>query len=159
MKKFIAKAFAFLVIALTCINANAQDNPFDKFADSKDVTYVYISEAMLKLFGTDVMPSINGVDISEIGSKLKSIQVITSEKATKKSLKSEAMDIIKKHSYERLMQIAEKDNNVDIYHKGGKDNSIIVMVNENNDDTVLIVFSGTFNVSNILQMFKSAKQE
>ena len=123
------------------------------------MTYVYISEAMLKLFGTDVMPSINGVDISEIGSKLKSIQVITSEKATKKSLKSEAMDIIKKHSYERLMQIAEKDNNVDIYHKGGKDNSIIVMVNENNDDTVLIVFSGTFNVSNILQMFKSAKQE
>ncbi len=159
MKQFIAKAFAFFIIALTCINANAQDNPFDKFADSKDVTYVYISETMLKLFGTDVMPSINGMDISEIGSKLKSIQVITSEKATKKSLKSEAMDIIKKHSYERLMQIAEKDNNVDIYHKGGKYNSIIVMVNENNDDTVLIVFSGTFNVSNILQMFKSAKQE
>ena len=69
------------------------------------------------------------------------------------------MDIIKKHSYERLMQIAEKDNNVDIYHKGGKGNSIIVMVNDNNDNTVLIVFSGTFNVSNILQMFKSAKQE
>ena len=159
MKQFIAKAFTFFIIALTCINANAQDNPFDKFADSKDMTYVYISEAMLKLFGTDVMPSINGVDISEIGSKLKSIQVITSEKATKKSLKSEAMDIIKKHSYERLMQIAEKDNNVDIYHKGGKGNSIIVMVNENNDNTVLIVFSGTFNVSNILQMFKSAKQE
>ena len=157
MKQFIAKAFAFLIIALTCINANAQDNPFDKFADSKDVTYVYISEAMLKLFGTDVMPSINGVDISEIGSKLKSIQVITSEKATKKSLKSEAMDIIKKHSYERLMQIAEKDNNVDIYHKGGKDNSIIVMVNENNDDTVLIVFSGTFTTSSIAKIFQDTK--
>ena len=159
MKRYIRQIIAILVLAMASLNARAQANPFDKFADSKDVTYVYISEAMLKLFGTDVMPSINGVDISEIGSKLKSIQVITSEKATKKSLKSEAMDIIKKHSYERLMQIAEKDNNVDIYHKGGKGNSIIVMVNDNNDNTVLIVFSGTFNVSNILQMFKSAKQE
>lgn len=159
MKRYIRQIIAILVLAMASLNARAQANPFDKFADSKDITYVYISEAMLKLIGTEAIPSINGMDIDEISGKLKSIQIITSEKTTKESLKSEAMSIIKKEAYEKLLQISEPDNKVDIYFKDGKKNSIIVMVNGEKNQTVLIVFSGTFNVSNILQMFKSAKQE
>lgn len=139
---------------MTSINAQAQKNPFDKFSDYEDVTYIFISEAMLKLVGTTAIPSIDGIDINEIGSKLKSIQIITSEKHTKNSLKSEAMSIIKKESYEKLIQVSEKDNKVDIYFKDGKKNSIIVMVNDEKDDTVLIVFSGEFGMANIAKMLE-----
>ena len=76
---------------------------------------------MLKLIGTSAIPSINGINIKEIGSKLNCIQIITSEKSTKKSLKAEAMSIIKKEAYEKLLQISEPDNKVDIYFKDGKE--------------------------------------
>ena len=158
MKTIITNILVAIMLMMTSINAQAQKNPFDKFSDYEDVTYIFISEAMLKLVGTTAIPSIDGIDINEIGSKLKSIQIITSEKCTKNSLKSEAMSIIKKESYEKLIQISEKDNKVDIYFKDGKKNSIIVMVNDEKDDTVLIVFSGEFGMANIAKMLEGRKK-
>ncbi|MBQ5911766.1 MAG: DUF4252 domain-containing protein [Bacteroidaceae bacterium] len=158
MKKIITNILLAIMLMMTSINAQAQKNPFDKFSDYEDVTYIFISEAMLKLVGTTAIPSIDGIDINEIGSKLKSIQIITSEKHTKNSLKSEAMSIIKKESYEKLIQVSEKDNKVDIYFKDGKKNSIIVMVNDEKDDTVLIVFSGEFGMANIAKMLEGRKK-
>ena len=54
---------------------------------------------------------------------------------------------------------AEKDddNKVDIYFKDGKKNSIIVMVNGEKNQTVLIVFSGTFSTSSIAKIFQETK--
>lgn len=158
MKTIITNILVAIMLMMTSINAQAQKNPFDKFSDYEDVTYIFISEAMLKLVGTTAIPSIDGIDINEIGSKLKSIQIITSEKCTKNSLKSEAMSIIKKESYEKLIQVSEKDNKVDIYFKDGKKNSIIVMVNDEKDDTVLIVFSGEFGMANIAKMLEGRKK-
>jgi hypothetical protein len=158
MKTIITNILLAIMLMMTSINAQAQKNPFDKFSDYEDVTYIFISEAILKLVGTTAIPSIDGIDINEIGSKLKSIQIITSEKCTKNSLKSEAMSIIKKESYEKLIQVSEKDNKVDIYFKDGKKNSIIVMVNDEKDDTVLIVFSGEFGMANIAKMLEGRKK-
>ena len=158
MKTIITNILLAIMLMMTSINAQAQKNPFDKFSDYEDVTYIFISEAMLKLVGTTAIPSIDGIDINEIGSKLKSIQIITSEKCTKNSLKSEAMNIIKKESYEKLIQVSEKDNKVDIYFKDGKKNSIIVMINDEKDDTVLIVFSGEFGTANIAKMLEGRKK-
>ena len=158
MKTIITNILLAIMLTMTSINAQAQKNPFDKFSDYEDVTYIFISEAMLKLVGTTAIPSIDGIDINEIGSKLKSIQIITSEKCTKNSLKSEAMSIIKKESYEKLIQVSEKDNKVDIYFKDGKKNSIIVMVNDEKDDTVLVVFSGEFGMANIAKILEGRKK-
>lgn len=155
MKSILTNIIVAIMLAMTSINAQAQKNPFDKFSDYKDVTYIYISKTMLKLVGTTAIPSINGIDIKEIGSKLNSIQIITSEKSSKKSLKTEALSIIKKDSYEKIMQVSEEDNKVDIYFKEDKKGSIIVMVNDEKDSTVLIVFSGNFSMANILKMIGS----
>ena len=155
MKSILTNIIVAIMLAMTSINAQAQKNPFDKFSDYKDVTYIYISKTMLKLVGTTAIPSINGIDIKEIGSKLNSIQIITSEKGSKKSLKTEALSIIKKDSYEKIMQVSEEDNKVDIYFKEDKKGSIIVMVNDEKDSTVLIVFSGNFSMANMLKMIGS----
>ena len=85
MNKAISTALAAIAFMFVCITANAQSTPFDKYADTEDVTYVYISKAMLSLLGTKMMPEINGVNVNEISSKLNSIQIITSgTKATQK---------------------------------------------------------------------------
>lgn len=154
MKRNILKAITLIVFIFVGINAKANDNPFDKFADAKDITYIYISKAMLSLVGTDMIPSINGVDIADISSRLNSIQIITSDKKMKTTLRSEALSIIKKGKYESLMQISEEKNKVDIYHKNGKSNSLIVMINDNADNTIVIVFSGSFSTESIMKMLQ-----
>lgn len=155
MNKTIAKIIAVVTLAFICATASAQSNPFDKYADAKDVTYIYISKAMLGLMGSKAVANINGIDINEIISKLNSIQIITSgTKSTKESLKSDAQSIVKKGKYEILMQVSENDKKVDIYHKESKDNSVIVMITDSKNETVLIVFSGTFSTANVMKMLQ-----
>lgn len=155
MNKAISTALAAIAFIFVCITANAQSTPFDKYADTEDVTYVYISKAMLSLLGSKMMPEINGVNVNEISSKLNSIQIITSgTKATQKSLKTDAMSIVKKNKYEILMQISENDSKVDIYHKDSKDNSVIVMITDDKEHTIVIVFSGTFTTENVMKMLQ-----
>lgn len=157
MKRFISHTLAIILMTIASVNAQAQKNPFDRFADSQDLTYIYISKTMLKFVELDEISNINGIELKKLGNTLESIQIITSNKKTKDSLKSEAMSIIKKETFERVMQVVEKDNNVDIYHKKGKDISIIAMVSVNKDKTVLIVFSGAFDLKDILQTIKTKK--
>lgn len=157
MKRFISHTLAIILMTIASVNAQAQKNPFDRFADSQDLTYIYISKTMLKFVELDEISNINGIELKKLGNTLESIQIITSNKKTKNSLKSEAMSIIKKETFERVMQVVEKDNNVDIYHKKGKDISIIAMVSVNKDKTVLIVFSGAFDLKDILQTIKTKK--
>ncbi len=155
MNKAIAKIIAIVTMAFICTTANAQSNPFDKYADSRDVTYIYISKTMLGLMGSKISANINDVNISEIINGLNSIQIITSgTAATKKSLKNEAQSIVKKNKYELLMQVSENNRKVDIYHKESKDNSVIVMITDNENETVLIVFSGTFSTENVMKMIQ-----
>lgn len=155
MNKTISRIIAVVTLAFICTTASAQSNPFDKYADTKDVTYIYISKAMLGLIGSKAVANINGIDINEIISKLNSIQIITSgTKSTKESLKSDAQSIVKKGKYEILMQVSENDKKVDIYHKESKDNSVIVMITDSKNETVLIVFSGTFSTANVMKMLQ-----
>lgn len=157
MKRFISHTLAIILMTIASVNAQAQKNPFDRFANSQDLAYIYISKTMLKFVELDEISNINGIELKKLGNTLESIQIITSNKKTKDSLKSEAMSIIKKETFERVMQVIEKDNNVDIYHKKGKDISIIAMVSVNKDKTVLIVFSGAFDLKDILQTIKTKK--
>ncbi len=167
MKRIILQNLSILILTFISFATHAQTNSFDKFSNFKDITYVYLSESMLKLIGTDAIPNINGVDIKEIGSKLKSIQIISSNEAriglseTKKNrelLKTETQKIIKKSIYEKLMQITENDSHVEIYHKKEKEISTLVMIyDDQNDDYMIVVFSGTFNISNVMQAFKARK--
>ena len=71
MNKAISTALAAIAFMFVCITANAQSTPFDKYADTEDVTYVYISKAMLSLLGTKMMPEINGVNVNEISIYIK----------------------------------------------------------------------------------------
>ena len=153
MKQTFIKFFLCVVVAMCSLNASAQVKAFEKYADMKNVTYVYISKFMLGMAGKNAVPSVPGVDISNLSKKLTGIQIITTEnKGARSKLREDAKSIIAKDKYELMMQINEDDSKVNIYHHIGKQQSAVIMQVEEDDEFVIMVFSGKFTLEDVMKM-------
>jgi thioredoxin-related protein len=153
MKQFIIKTLLGIVVALCNLNANAQVKAFEKYADTKNVTYVYISKYMLGMAGKNATPSVPGVDIKTLAGKLTGIQIVSTEnKAAQAKLKNDAKSIMAKDKYELLMQMKEDDSKVNIYHHIAKQQSAVVMQVEDNEELTLMIFSGKFTLEDVMKM-------
>ncbi len=153
MKQFIIKTLLGIVVALCSLNANAQVKAFEKYADTKNVTYVYISKYMLGMAGKNATPSVPGVDIKTLAGKLTGIQIVSTEnKAAQTKLKNDAKSIMAKDKYELLMQMKEDDSKVNIYHHIAKQQSAVVMQVEDDEELTLMIFSGKFTLEDVMKM-------
>ncbi len=153
MKQIIIKTLLGIVVALCSLNANAQVKAFEKYADTKNVTYVYISKYMLGMAGKNATPSVPGVDIKTLAGKLTGIQIVSTEnKAAQAKLKNDAKSIMAKDKYELLMQMKEDDSKVNIYHHIAKQQSAVVMQVENDEELTLMIFSGKFTLDDVMKM-------
>ncbi len=153
MKQIIIKALLCVVAALSSLTVNAQVKAFEKYADVKDVTYVYISKYMLSMAGKNAAPSVPGIDIKTLAGKLTGIQIITSEDNTaQKKLKSDVKSIMEKDKYELMMQMNEEDTKVNIFHHIDKKLSAVIMQVEEDDEMTVIVFSGKFTLDDVMKM-------
>ena len=154
MKQTMIKAFLCVVTALSSLTVNAQVKAFEKYADMKNVSYVFISKHMLGMAGKVATPAaIPGVDIKSLASKLTGIQIITSEhKDAQKKLKSDVKSIMEKDKYELMMQMNEEDSKVNIFHHMDKKLSAVVMQVEEDDEMTVIVFSGNFTLDDVMKM-------
>ena len=153
MKQTMIKVLLCLVVALSCLTANAQVKAFEKYADTKNVTYVYISKYMLGMAGKSITPSVPGVDIKTLAGKLTGIQIITSEdNATQKKLQNDVKSIMAKDKYELLMQMNEDDSKVNIFHHVDKQQSAVIMLVDGDDETTVMVFSGKFTLDDVMKM-------
>ena len=153
MKQMIIKTLLGIVVALCSLHANAQVKAFEKYADMKNVTYVYISKYMLGMAGKTATPSVPGVDIKTLAGKLTGIQIISSEnKAARNKLKDDVKAIMEKGKYEVLMQMNEDDTKVNIFHSINKQQSAVVMLIEEDDEVTVMVFSGKFTLEDVMKM-------
>ena len=153
MKQIIIKTLLGIVVALCSLNANAQVKAFEKFADTKNVTYVYISKYMLGMAGKNATPSVPGVDIKTLAGKLTGIHIVSTEnKAAQAKLKNDAKSIMAKDKYELLMQMKEDDSKVNIYHHIAKQQSAVVMQVEDDEELTLMIFSGKFTLEDVMKM-------
>ena len=153
MKQIIIKTLLGIVIVLCSLTANAQVKAFEKYADAKNVTYVYISKYMLAMAGKNATPSVPGVDIKTLAGKLTGIQIINAEnKAAQAKLKNDVKGIISRDKYELLMQMNEDDSRVNIYHHIAKQQSAVVMQVEDKEELTLMVFSGKFTLEDVMKM-------
>ena len=153
MKQIIIKTLLGIVVSLCSLNANAQVKAFEKYADMKNVTYVYISKYMLGMAGKNATPSVPGVDIKTLAGKLTGIQIVSTEnKAAQAKLKNDAKSIMAKDKYELLMQMKEDDSKVNIYHHIAKQQSAVVMQVEDNEELTLMIFSGKFTLEDVMKM-------
>ena len=153
MKQIIIKTLLGIVIVLCSLTANAQVKAFEKYADMKNVTYVYIPKYMLSMAGKNATPSVPGVDIKTLAGKLTGIQIINTEnKAAQAKLKNDVKGIISRDKYELLMQMNEDDSRVNIYHHITKQQSAVVMQIEDKEELTLMVFSGKFTLDDVMKM-------
>ena len=153
MKQTISKALLCVVVMMCSLNASAQVKAFEKYADMKNVTYVFISKYMLGMAGKNSAISAPGIDVKSLSSKLTGIQIITSEnKATRTKLKNEVKAIMAKDKYELLMQVNEDDSKVNIFHHIGKQQSAVIMQVEGDDELSILVFSGKFTLDDVMKM-------
>ena len=153
MRQIIIKVLLGVVVALGSLNANAQVKAFEKYADMKNVTYVFISKYMLSMAGKNATPQVPGVDIKTLANKLSGIQIIHAEnKSEQGKLRDDVKDIMAKDKYELLMQMNEDDNKVNIFHHVGKQQSAVIMLVEEDDGVTVMVFSGKFTMDDVMKM-------
>ena len=176
MKQKVFHLIMVLALTMLSLPANAQVKEFEKYADTKNVTYVFISKYMLRMVGKAAAPSVPGVDVKSLMNKLSGIQIISAEDKTAAArLKAETQAIIKQGKYELLMQVDEDDEKVRIYHhegnrrqteshqaglngRGAKEKgeanqqSAVVMLTDEDGEVSVIVFSGTFTLDDVMKM-------
>ncbi|MBO7592332.1 MAG: DUF4252 domain-containing protein [Bacteroidaceae bacterium] len=153
--KTIVKIILCVAMLAASTTANAQMKEFEKYADTKNVTYVFISKFMLRMAGKGSTPSVPGVNTKSLMNKLDGIQIITSEdKNAIARLKTDAQSIVKQGKYELLMQVDEDEDKVRIYHKEGKKQSAVVMMADEDGEFAVIVFSGTFTLEDVQKITK-----
>ena len=144
-----------IMVAMSSLTVNAQVKAFEKYADMKNVSYVYISKYMLGMASKASMPSVPGVDTKSLASKLTGLQIISSEEKTARvKLKNDMKDILARNKYEVLMQIREDGDKVDIYHCVGKQQSVVVMLMDGDDSATVMIFSGHFTMDDVMKMTK-----
>lgn len=155
MKAIVIKIMICVAMLMSGIQANAQVKEFEKYADAKNVTYVYVSKFMLQMAGKAAAPSLPGMNTKSLMGKLTGIQIITSEdKSAATRLKNDTQAIVKQGKYELLMQVDEDEQKVRIYHREGKKQSAVVMLTDEEDEVAVIVFSGTFSLDDVMKMTK-----
>ena len=144
-----------IMVAMASLTVNAQVKAFEKYADMKNVSYVYNSKYMLGMASKASMPSVPGVDTKSLASKLTGLQIISSEEKTARvKLKNDVKDILARNKYEVLMQIREDGDKVDIYHCVGKQQSVVVMLMDEDDSATVMIFSGNFTLDDVMKMTK-----
>lgn len=155
MKQEMIRTLLCIMVAISSLTVNAQVKAFEKYADMKNVSYVYISKYMLGIASKTSMPSVPGVDTKSLASKLTGIQIISSEEKTARvKLKNDVKDILAHDKYEVLMQIREDGDKVDIYHCVGKQQSVVVMLMDEDDSATVMIFSGNFTLDDLMKMTK-----
>ena len=155
MKQKMIRTLLCIMVAMSSLTVNAQVKAFEKYADMKNVSYVYISKYMLGMASKASMPSVPGVDTKSLASKLTGLQIISSEEKTARvKLKNDVKDILARNKYEVLMQIREDGDKVDIYHCVGKQQSVVVMLMDEDDSATVMIFSGNFTLDDLMKMTK-----
>ena len=153
MKQKMTRTLLCIMVAMASLTVNAQVKAFEKYADMKNVSYVYISKYMLGMASKASMPSVPGVDTKSLASKLTGIQIISSEEKTARAkLRNDVKDILARDKYEVLMQMREDGEKVDIYHCVGKQQSVVVMLMDEDDSATVMIFSGNFTLDDVMKM-------
>ncbi|MDO5571788.1 MAG: DUF4252 domain-containing protein [Bacteroidales bacterium] len=137
--------YILLLIFLFSALASPAKTLVEKYTDMKDVTSIYISKTMLKMFsGMNV--NTGDVNISSVIPKLQSINLITTEKTNVADMMIKDFQAIKNDKkYEPLMIIKDEDSNVVMYSKyKTKDiiDEVLILITENSSNSK--VESATF---------------
>lgn len=141
-----------ILTALICIVSifSIKSQTYEKLANNKEITSVYISKSMLSLAGGIDMGS---ADINSLMSKLEGIEIYTSEGKLGQELISDEIDKMEKNkSFELLMKVKDEEDNIIFYSRKQKDKMELVMAIKEPDESLIIRIFGDFTLEDIQKL-------
>lgn len=128
----------WIFVLLACAGLHAQESFFEKFADRKGVTSVYISKRM---FGMMKNMDSGNINLANVAGKINSMQILTCEnKSVADELRKETAHIKPENGYEELIRVREEGERVTIYVKeGSKENEYVLLIDEQDEFTIILL--------------------
>lgn len=128
----------WIFVLLACAGLHAQESFFEKFADRKGVTSVYISKRM---FGMMKNIDSGNINLANVAGKINSMQILTCEnKSVADELRKETAHIKPENGYEELIRVREEGERITIYVKeGNKENEYMLLVDEQDEFTIILL--------------------
>lgn len=144
MKKVL---IAWIIVLLASTGLHAQENFFEKFADRKGVTSVYISKRM---FGMMKNIDSGNINLANVADKISGLQILSCEnKTVADELRKETAHINRENGYEELMRVREEGERVTIYVKEGKKENEYVLLVDEPDEFVIILLNGQLTLEEL----------
>ncbi|MFA5324947.1 MAG: DUF4252 domain-containing protein [Bacteroidales bacterium] len=158
------KILIITLLILSALAAGAQNKFYEKYADYKGVTKVYISQAMFSMFGTSPELSLKSgsenIDIGKIAKDLTGLYVLsTTNPAYIKEMSNDFKLMLKGLKLELLMEVNDEGDNVEIYVN--KENNIIKDIYLSSKDAsgeyTVMHISGRISEKDMMTIVKSTK--
>lgn len=144
MKRLFITLVATLLVALTL---PAQENVFEKYADTEGVTTVYISKKMFNMMKDVKSEDLN---LGTLSGKISDMQILTCEdKDTAAKLRKDIAYISPDNGYEELMRVREEGERITIYAKEGKKENEYILLVDDSEELVLIQINGQLTLEEL----------
>lgn len=142
------RIFLSLAVAITALSATAQEAVFKKYADTKGVETVFISNALLSIASNSI--KIGNSSVAPIANKIDQVRILNSEKPSLiRTIAKEAAAEFAKEKYEEVMRVNDDGEKIVIYMKSrGKKNEFALLTTEK-DEISIINLVGTLSLSDI----------
>ena len=142
-----------LMLTLSTLFCQAQQSFFDKYAEMDEVTSVYITKSMLKMFPS-MSGTINGVDVGNLASKLENIQILSADDSNIiEQLRKDTKHINSKNGYEELIRVRDDGDKTTIYFKEQKKNSEFILITDSgNEFTIISIVGNDISLKDIQDM-------
>ena len=158
----IKASIAVLCALLSATAIHAQVADLEKYADTKNVTYVNISKLMLRMAGNKSGITVPGMEVQHMLEKMDGIQIVMSKsEKTAQQLDADMRSFIKRDNYELLMQVDDDEEKVGIYYRQSKKQSTVVMLTTQPAGMLSVfAFTGKFDLEDVMDMMveESAKE-
>ena len=144
MKRLFITLVATLLVALTL---PAQENVFEKYADTEGVTTVYISKKMFNMMKDVKSEDLN---LGTLSGKINDMQILTCEdKDTVAKLRKDIAYISPDNGYEAMMRVREEGERITIYAKEGKKENEYILLVDDSEELVLIQINGQLTLEEL----------
>ena len=160
MKKIIL----ILIVAVLPFTGMAQTSMFDKFEDMDDVTTIVVTKELFRMASKFKGGGEEGKKYQEMVQSLESLKVFTTENASIAGEMNLAVSkYLKSAKLNELMRVKDKDANVKVYVRPGKDDDhvseLLMFVsdiqNKANKEAVILSLTGNIDLNNIAEITES----
>jgi hypothetical protein len=145
------KLLIILLLAATCAVSHAQNDLFRKYEDTKGVTTVYVSKAMMNMFPNI---SVGNNKIEKISRKLDMLRILSCDRPSLiPSIRNYAVAFYKDNRYQLLMQEDDDGEKTSIYKRGlGKNKNEFILLSVERDELNIISVIGNISLNDIRQL-------